>query len=79
MLKNQNVITKLRNEWKTFALAIVTIAVGTWEAAIMSGYDLTPLIPERWRPYAVPGVGLAFLILRQWRDYTTKKGDNELH
>lgn len=68
-------IQKLKREWKTFSLAVVTIAVGTWEAAVMSGYDLTPLVPEKWRPFAVPGVGLAFLILRQWRDYTNKKED----
>lgn len=67
-----NVFTKLRREWKTFFLAVATIAVGTWEAAVASGYDLTPLIPEKYRPFAIPGVGLAFLILRQWRDYTRK-------
>lgn len=66
-------INKLKREWKTFTLALTTIAVGTWEAAVMSGYDLTPLVPEKWRPFAVPGVGLAFLILRQWRDYNQPK------
>jgi ABC-type arginine transport system permease subunit len=66
-------IDKLKREWKTFSLAVIAIAIGTWEAAIASGYDLTPLVPEKWRPYALPGVGLFFLILRQWRDYNRPK------
>lgn len=66
-------LAKLKREWKTFTLAVVAIAVGTWEAAVMSGYDLTPLIPEQYRKYAIPGIGLFFLILRQWRDYNKKE------
>jgi hypothetical protein len=62
-------LDKLKREWKTFSFAIMTIGVGVWEAARDSGYDLTPLIPEKYRPYAIPGIGLMFLILRQWRDY----------
>lgn len=61
---------KLKREWKTFAFAVVTVAIGTWEAAVASGYDLTPLIPEKYRPYAVPLIGISFLALRQWRDKT---------
>ena len=64
---------KLRREWKTFALAVATIALGTWEATRALGYDLTPLLPEQWRPLALPVVGVSFLALRQWKDYTEKK------
>lgn len=63
-------IEKLKREWKTFGFALVTIAIGVWESAREMGYDLTPLIPEKYRAYAIPGIGLAFLILRQWRDLT---------
>lgn len=59
---------KLKREWKTFAFALLTIMVGTYEAAVTAGYDLAPLIPENWRPYAVPLIGVTFLALRQWRD-----------
>lgn len=63
---------KLKREWKTFSFALLTIAVGTWEAAREMGYDLTPLVPEKYRPYALPVVGITFLILRQWRDLSKK-------
>jgi hypothetical protein len=66
-------LEKLKREWKTFALAVVTIAVGTWEAAVTLGYDLTPLIPETWRPYAPPLIGVTFLALRKWKDYESNK------
>lgn len=61
-------LQKLRHEWKTFFLSISTFAVGVWEAARADGYDLTPLIPEKYKPFAIPGVGLAFLLLRQWKN-----------
>lgn len=64
---------KLKREWKTFALAIVTIALGTWEAAVAVGYDLTPLMPEAWRPFAPPLIGVLFLALRQWKNYESNK------
>lgn len=67
------VLQKLRHEWKTFLWAIGTIAIGVWEGARDLGYDLTPLIPEKYRPYAIPGIGIGFLILRQWRQYTIQK------
>lgn len=61
-------IEKLKREWKTFVLSLATVSIGVWEGARDMGYDLTPVIPEKYRPFAIPGVGIAFLILRQWRD-----------
>lgn len=61
---------KLKREWKTFALAVTTTIVGVWEVARDSGYDLSPIVPEKYRPYAIPGVGIAFLLLRKWKDST---------
>lgn len=61
-------IQKLRREWKTFALAVVTFSVGCWDAASTAGYDLSPIIPDKYRPYAVPAIGLSFLALRKWKD-----------
>jgi hypothetical protein len=66
-------LAKLQREWKTFALAVATIAIGTWEAAITMGYDLTPLVPEEWRPFAPPVIGISFLALRQWKNYESNK------
>jgi len=63
---------KLKREWKTFSLAVVTILIGTWEAASTAGYDISPLIPEKYRAYAIPVIGILFLALRQWRDYKAK-------
>lgn len=67
---------KLKREWKTFALSLATIALGTWESARAVGYDLTPLLPEQYRPYAIPLIGIAFLALRQWKDQETRRGDH---
>jgi hypothetical protein len=60
---------KLRHEWKTATLAIATVAVGGWDAGVAAGYDLSPVIPEQYRPYAVPLIGLAFLCLRKWTNH----------
>lgn len=65
-------IQKLLHEWKTFTLAVITTLVGTWEAAREAGYDLTPLVPEKYRPYAIPGIGVLFLLLRQWKNVSDK-------
>lgn len=62
-------VSKLRREWKTFALAVTTTAVGCWDAAAGAGYDLSPIIPDKYRPYAVPAIGLSFLALRKWKDH----------
>lgn len=69
------IFQKLKHEWKTFVLSLVTIAVGVWEGARELNYDLTPIIPEKYRGWVIPGIGIAFLVLRQWRD-VMKKDDN---
>lgn len=61
------VFEKLKHEWKTFALAVAVSAGGLYDAAVKAGYDLTPLVPEKYRSYIVPIVGIAFLALRQWK------------
>lgn len=62
--------TKLKTEWKTFALAVATFAVGTYDAVVeiaqTYGYDYTQLIKTEWRIYVVPGIAVAFLALRKW-------------
>jgi hypothetical protein len=62
------VIDKLIREWKTFALAVATTGVGVWDVASSSGYDLSPIVPETYRPYAVPAIGISFLLLRKYTD-----------
>ena len=66
---------KLKREWKTLAFALLTIAVGTYEAAVAAGYDLTPLLPDHWKPFAVPIIGITFLVLRQWRDKVNRESN----
>lgn len=61
-------LKKLKHEWKTFTFGILTFVVGLWDAASASGYDLSPIIPEEYRTYAVPVVGITFLALRQYRN-----------
>lgn len=60
---------KLKHEWKTFALAVATVLGGTYEAVAPSGYDLSIFVPEKYRPYVVPAIGISFLMLRQYRDH----------
>jgi len=66
-----NWLTKLKREWKTFSLAVLTTAVGAWDVASTSGYDLSPIVPEQYRPYAVPAIGISFLLLRRYTDRKT--------
>lgn len=67
---------KLKHEWKTFSLAVITSVIGIWDTAASSGYDLSPIIPEKYRPYAVPAIGISFLMLRRW---TNKKDEHVEH
>lgn len=61
-------LQKLRKEWKTFALALATTLVGFHDTLVMSGYDWTPIIPEQYRPYAIPVIGLSLLALRKYSE-----------
>lgn len=60
--------TKLKAEWKTFALAISTTVIGVWDIVQSYGYDYTTIIKEDYRKYVIPALGLAFLALRKWTD-----------
>jgi hypothetical protein len=66
-------LKKLRHEWKTFGFAILTSVVGIWDTAASSGYDLSPIIPEHYRPYAVPVIGISFIALRRWTNVDSNK------
>lgn len=56
---------KLKQEWKTAALAVATSLVGFWDAGA-SAFDWTPIIPVQWRDYVPLALGVLFLVLRQW-------------
>lgn len=70
MNKFQTIFTKLKTEWKTFALAVSTMLVGGWDVvadtARTYGYDYTTLIKEDYRKYVIPAIAVAFLALRKW-------------
>lgn len=59
-------VDKLKKEWKTFALAVATTAVGLWDIVAGYGYDYTTVIPEKYRPFAIPAIGISFLLLRRY-------------
>lgn len=58
--------TKLKAEWKTFALAISTTVIGIWDIVASYGYDYTTLIKDDYRKYVIPALGISFLALRKW-------------
>lgn len=58
---------KLRHEWKTFAVQLIALGIGLHEAAIESGQDWTPFIPEKYRPYALPILATLSLTLRRYK------------
>lgn len=64
---------KLRTEWKTFALAILTSVIGLWDTIANSGYDISPIIPDKYRPVAVPCIGISFLLLRKYSNVGNPK------
>jgi len=59
---------KLKHEWMTATLAVVTVVVGAHDLVVEAGYDLTPFIPDKYKPYAIPAIGIAMLALRKWKD-----------
>lgn len=64
---------KLRQEWKTFALACLTSIIGIWDTVASSGYDITPIVPDKYRPVAVPCIGISFLLLRKYSNVGNSK------
>lgn len=63
---------KLKKEWKTFALAVATTAIGLWDVVAGYGYDYSQIINEKYRAFVIPAVGIGMLLLRK---YTTEKKD----
>lgn len=62
---------KLRREWKTFLLAIVTTAVGAWQFAVVNGASLPNLlswVPAEYQSGVLFIVGILFLGLRKYVD-----------
>jgi hypothetical protein len=59
---------KLRHEWKTFAVGVASVLVGLYDGIIAQSLDWTPLVPERYRPYAPFIVGVLMLLLRRYKD-----------
>lgn len=63
---------KLKNEWKTFSLGVVTVIVGAYDAFIASALDYTPIIPIQYREYAPLIIGVLFLSLRKYKEFQEK-------
>jgi hypothetical protein len=59
---------KLKHEWKTFTLSVVTALIGFYDSFVASSLDYTPIIPEHWRPYAPFVLGVLFLLLRKYKN-----------
>lgn len=63
------IVTKLKAEWKTFALAVVTSATGAWQFAVAQGASLPDLfswVPPEYHSAVLFLVGLLFLALRRY-------------
>ena len=56
---------KLKQEWKTAALAAATTLVGIWDAGA-SAFDWTPVVPDKYRPFVPLTLGTLFIVLRRW-------------
>lgn len=62
---------KLKHEWKTFVLAVVTTAAGAWQFAVANGASLPNLlswVPSEYQSAAFFVVGFSFLALRKYTD-----------
>lgn len=62
---------KLRREWKTFVLAVLTTIGGAWTFAVANGADLPNLlafVPDQYRSGAIFLIGVGFLVLRKYTD-----------
>lgn len=62
---------KLKREWKTFVLAVVTMVGGAWEFAVANGASLPNLfswVPYQYQSATMFVVGVAFLALRKYTD-----------
>lgn len=72
------IIAKLKREWKTFAVAIVTTVAGAWQTAVAMGADIQDLfawVPEQYKTSVLFGVGMLMLLLRK---YTPTSSDPDV-
>lgn len=68
-VKVHTVLQKLKQEWKTFTLALVTTAVGAWQFAVDQGADWTNLlgwVDDKYRSALYFLIGMGFLFLRRY-------------
>lgn len=64
-----NILTKLKREWKTFAVAVITTVAGAWQTAVAMGADIQDLfawVPEQYKTSVLFGVGMLMLLLRKY-------------
>lgn len=67
------IIEKLKREWKTFALAIITTIEGALEISKLWGVDVPSLlawVPEKYKSVSLFAVGVLFLLLRKYTPTT---------
>jgi hypothetical protein len=67
--KFTEIVEKLKREWKTFMLAVMTTAAGAWELAAQMGADLPSLlqqVPEPYKSGVLFVIGFLFLALRKY-------------
>lgn len=65
---NNEVLPKLKREWKTFALGVVSLLVTLYDALASTAFNWVSLVPS-WGQVWVPVVIVAlFFLLRKWRD-----------
>jgi predicted amidophosphoribosyltransferase len=74
MEKFKNAWEKLKREWKTFTVALVTAVVFAWDALIAQGFDFAQLISDKYRAWF--GLAMAMLMLAL-RKYTDPQKDDE--
>jgi hypothetical protein len=58
---------KLRQEWKTAALAVVGLLLEIYDA-VAPFVDLPSLFPPDLRPWVSPTILVLMLLLRKWKD-----------
>lgn len=71
------IFEKLKAEWKTFALSVVTTVVGAYEL-VKDTFDvdlpsLFAWVDDKYRTAVLFGVGLLMLILRRYRPTDVEK------
>jgi hypothetical protein len=70
---------KLKQEWKTVAVAVVGIVIEVYDSLLMTGMvDLPSLFPEVIRPFVAPTFLVLMLLLRKWK-YSTEADDGRDH